>query len=141
MSANNMSFPQHQASYSEPYEDPVPPKAITALLPVFQEHANTLAMIHHATLLIQKETEYLNPGQTPVMTADQPLFALAKEIPWLNHDLLGEDKFLFMMGDLHTEMNFMACLGISEIYLLPLFHKVVLFVTKANIIYSCKNSK
>ena len=52
-------------------------KAITALLPVFREHANTPAMIHHAMLLIQQQTKYLNPGQTPAMTVDQPLFALA----------------------------------------------------------------
>ena len=45
-------------------------KAVTALLPVFQEHANTPAMIHHAMLLIQQQTKDLNPGQTPVMTAD-----------------------------------------------------------------------
>ena len=51
-------------------------KAITAVLPVFQEHANNPAMIHHAMLLIQQQTKYLNPGQTPVMTADQTLFTL-----------------------------------------------------------------
>ena len=45
-------------------------KAVTALLPVFQEHANTPTMIHHAMLLIQQQTKDLNPGQTPVMTAD-----------------------------------------------------------------------
>ena len=69
-------------------------KAITALLPVFGEHANTPAMIHHAMLLIQQQTKYLNPGQTPVMTADQPLFALAKKIQWLKPDVLGETNYL-----------------------------------------------
>ena len=74
-------------------------------------------------LPIQKQTEYLNPSQRPVMAVDQPLYALAKEIQWLKPNLLGEDKFLVMMGNLHTEMNFMASLGISEIYLLSLFYK------------------
>ena len=91
-------------------------KAITALLPVFREHANTPAMIHHAMLLIQQRTKYLNPGQTPVMTADQPLFALPKEIQWLKPDVLGENKLLVLMGYLYTEMTFMTCLGMPETY-------------------------
>ena len=49
-------------------EDQIPPKTITALLLVFREHANTPDIIHHAMLLIQKQTEYLNPGQSPFMT-------------------------------------------------------------------------
>ena len=122
-------------------DDHTPPKTVTALLPVFREHANTPAMMHHTMLLIQKQTEYLNRGQTPVMTADQPYFALAKEIQWLKPDLLGEDKCLVMMGDLHTEMNLMACLSISEIYLVSLVYKSFPFMYKTNIIYSCKNNK
>ena len=38
-------------------------KAITALLPVFREHANTPAMIHRAMLLIQQRIKYLNPPE------------------------------------------------------------------------------
>ena len=48
------------------------------------------------------------------MTADQPLFALAKEIQWLKPDVLGENKLLVLMGDLYTEMTFMTCLGMPE---------------------------
>ena len=58
------------------------PKAITVLLTMFREHANTPAMIRHAMMLIKKHTEYQNSGQTPVMTVDQPLYALAREIQW-----------------------------------------------------------
>ena len=89
----------------------VPPKSITALLPLFREHANTPAMIHHAMMLVKKQTDHLNPGQTPVMTVDQPLYALAKEIQWSKPDILGENNFVVMMGDLHIEMTFMKCLG------------------------------
>ena len=48
------------------------------------------------------------------MTADQPLFALAKEIQWLKPDVLGENKLLVLMGDLYTEMTFMTCLVMPE---------------------------
>ena len=50
------------------------------------------------------------------MTAHQPLFALAKEIQWLIPDVLGEDKLLVLMGDLHSEMTFMTCLVMPETY-------------------------
>lgn len=51
-------------------------------------------MIHHAMLLIQKNTAYINAGQTSVMTGDQSLFALAKEVQWLKLDLLSESNSL-----------------------------------------------
>ena len=52
-------------------------------------------------------------GQVPVMTVDQPLYALAKEIQWSKPDVQGEEKFLVMMEDLHIEMTFMKCLGMN----------------------------
>ena len=39
------------------------------------------------------------------MTADQPLYTIAKEIQWKKVNGLGEDQFLVMMGDLHIEMD------------------------------------
>ena len=115
-------------------EDQIPPKTITALLLVFRKHANTPVIIHHAMLLIQKQTEYLNPGQSPFMTPDQSLFALAKEIQWLKPDLF------VMMGDLQIEMNLTACLVISEVYLVSLSYKGFSSMSKTNLIYSCKSS-
>ena len=56
-------------------------------------------------------------GQVPVMTVDQPLYALAKEIQCSKPDELGEDKFLVMMVDLHIDMTFMKYLGISWLFL------------------------
>ena len=72
----------------------------------------TPAMIHHAMLLIINQTHFLNQGQIPLMTVDQPLFALAKTIQWAKPDVFGEDKLVVMMGDLHIEMTFMKCFGI-----------------------------
>ena len=50
------------------------------------------------------------------MPADEPIFALAKEIQWLKPDVLGENKLLVLMGYLYTEMTFMTCLGMPETY-------------------------
>ena len=54
----------------------VPAKALTSLIPLFREHTSSAAMVHHAMLLLKKQTEYLNPGQSPVTTVDQPLYAI-----------------------------------------------------------------
>ena len=47
------------------------------------------------------------------MTVDHPLEAMAKETQWSKPDVLGKDKFLVMMGDLHIEMTFMKFLDMS----------------------------
>ena len=50
-------------------------------------------------------TEKLNPGQSPVFTGDQPVYALSKQIQWLYPD---EFKNVVMfMGPLHIEHSFM----------------------------------
>lgn len=39
-------------------------------------------MILHAIKLVKDAIEYINPGQTPLIEMDQPLYALAKQIQW-----------------------------------------------------------
>ncbi len=46
----------------------------------------------------------LNPSQVPVLAADKPLYALAKQIQWSWPSTLGEDKYVIMFGGLHVEM-------------------------------------
>ena len=53
---------------------------------------------------------FLNPGQTPVIAADQPLYALLKQIQW-EWPEYGEDKFVIMFGGLHIEMAALKSLG------------------------------
>ena len=54
--------------------------AITALLPLFREHAHTAVMIMHSMKILKQIIEHLDPGQVPILTMDQPLFAMTKEI-------------------------------------------------------------
>ena len=58
------------------------PPAIVALLPLFRDSAHTITMVKHGMdiIKIQKITTHVNPGQTPILTVDQPLFAIAKKI-------------------------------------------------------------
>ena len=82
----------------------IPPAAINALLPLFTERAHSVAMIKHSMNIVQAAIQNLNPGQVPVLTADQPLFALAKQIQWTWPNQFGESLFVIMFGGLHIEM-------------------------------------
>ena len=56
------------------------PPVISCLLPLFQEEAKSVPMILHAMNTVQHSVEFLNPGQTPVIACDQPLYDIAKKI-------------------------------------------------------------
>ena len=75
-----------------------------ALLPLFREHAHSASMIRHAMEIIYKNTNYLNPGQTRVITMDQPLYAIAKKVQWQFGGIYSERRFVCMLGPLHVEM-------------------------------------
>ena len=62
-------------------------------------------------LLVQKCIQFLNPGQTPVIGADQPLYTLAKQIPWKFPVVHGEDKYVVLMGALHIKDKEQLILG------------------------------
>ena len=85
--------------------------AIISLLPMFLENAHSVAMILHAMNVIKSEVQHVNPGQVPVITLDQPLFAFAKQIQWNWPTTHGEDQFLVILGDLHMEMASFKVLG------------------------------
>ena len=56
------------------------PPAITSLLPLFHENAHTGAMIIHSMKMVKAAVDHVNPGQVPIITMDQPLFALGKQL-------------------------------------------------------------
>ena len=53
----------------------------------------------------------LNPNQVPVITLDQPLFAIVKMIQWKWPETHGEDKHVVMFGGLHLEMALWNTVG------------------------------
>ena len=89
----------------------IPPAAINALLPLFLDNAHSVAMIRHSMNIVKAAVHHLNPCQIPVLAADQPLYALAKEIQWTWPDTHGEDHFVIMFGGLHIEMAMLKLLG------------------------------
>ena len=78
---------------------------------MFTESTHTLAMIQHAVNVARSAVQHINRGQVPVITADQPLFALAKEIQWWLLSTPGEDNFVVVLGRLHIEMAAFKVLG------------------------------
>jgi len=82
-----------------------------SLLPLFCEPAHTMAMIEHSFIVIKSAVDHLNPGQTPVITFDQPLYTLAKQVQWKWPDGYSEDKYVVMFGGLHIEMAALKTLG------------------------------
>ena len=85
--------------------------AIISLLPMFLENAHSDAMILHSMNVIKSAVQHLNPRQATVITLDQPLYAIAKQIQWNWPASHGEDKFVIMLGGLHIEMAAFKVLG------------------------------
>ena len=60
---------------------------------------------------VRDAVAFLNPGQVPVITADQPIYALANHVQWQWPDRYWDDKYLVMFGGLHIEMAALKSLG------------------------------
>ena len=84
---------------------------LTQLLPLFYEKAATVPMIKHGINVVRWATEFPNPGQTPVLAFDAPLYALAKFTQYKWPDTHGEDKFIAKFGGLHIEMAMRKTFG------------------------------
>jgi len=87
------------------------PPALTALLPLFYEKADTLAMVKHGMDLLKRAITFLNPHQLPVITVDQPLSALPKMVQWKWPASHRELAYVVMMGGLHIKMALWNVLG------------------------------
>ena len=68
-------------------------------------------MIHHSMNVVKKAVDILNPGQVPIITVDQPLLTIAKQIQQNWTASHGEDQFIAMFGGLHIEMAAFKTIG------------------------------
>ena len=84
--------------------------SISALMPLLRDQAHSVATMKHAMDKVRDAVAHLNPGQTPVIAADQPLYALLKKIQW-EWPNYGEDRFVIMFGGLHIEMAALRSIG------------------------------
>ena len=74
------------------------PPAIIYLLPLFRDGAHSPTMVKHGMNIIKYITVHVTPGQIPVLTVDQPLYAIAKRIQWKWLDEYGKRQYVVLMG-------------------------------------------
>ena len=89
----------------------VRPRATVGMFPIFYEKASSMAMQKHSMLVTMKATEFVNPGQVPVIVGDLPIYIQQKKCQWKYPDEVGETKMVCLMGFLHIEMASQECGG------------------------------
>ena len=80
-------------------------------MPLLRDEVHSVATVRHSMDKVRDAIAYLNPDQVPVITADQPIYALAKQVQWQWPELYGEHKFVIMFRGLHIEMAALRSLG------------------------------
>ena len=103
-----VSWAVYNSSEYKEHPHPVTP---AYLLPLFPEAAHSVAMIFHAMNVVKAVVAHLNPGQVPVLVADQPLFLIAKKIQWNYPQIFGEEQFVVFLGGMQVEMMASRLLG------------------------------
>ena len=84
-------------------------KTSSHLLPFITEPLTAPATVRHSANMVKAITENVNPGQPIVITADQPVYALRKQLQWIFPDEFRD--FVWMLGPLYTEQNFIKEIG------------------------------
>ena len=68
------------------------------------ESINSPAMVAHCMRVIMKLIQDLTPTQIPVITSEQPVYALMKQVRWQFPNEIKQEHFFVGMGVLHIEM-------------------------------------
>ena len=66
-------------------------------------------MVKHCTMLVAKLVSTINSHQDPVITANQPVYALVKQVQWKYPNRF--KSFALMMGPLYIEMALLNAIG------------------------------
>ena len=96
----------HSKEERDKFEDNT---TINVLLPLINHKSNTVDTQMHVMMTAMDYTQYLNPGQITVGVADQPLYAIKKQIQFAYPNKF-VDYFCFM-GGLHLEQGGLVCIG------------------------------
>ena len=99
-----MNFSSFYSKIAEP-----PIKCGSHLLPLIQEPVTSPATVRQAIHIIRKITGKVNPGQMSVVTGDQPVYALGKQLQWKFPEEFGDT--IWMLGPLHIEQIFLKLIG------------------------------
>ena len=61
--------------------------------------------------IIADTIKYINPGQIPIDTCDQPVFALTKEVQWRYPEKFSDVQYFSILGGLHIEQSLLVVHG------------------------------
>ena len=53
--------------------------------------------------IVQKAIKFLNSNQVPIDVSDQPVYALSKDVQIRYPETFGDQRYITLLGDLHTE--------------------------------------
>ena len=84
---------------------------ISVILPPIDESVHTFDMQYHCMNIISNTINTLNPGQIPVDTANQPIFALTKELIIRFPNRFGPYKCFCLFEYLHIEKSLLIICG------------------------------
>ena len=84
-------------------------KSISTLLPILEDSINSTAMVRHCIEIVRNTINHLNPGQKTVLTADQPVYGLGKQVQWTYQEDYKDVTWL--MGPLHIKMALINAVG------------------------------
>ena len=107
-SDSNISWAAYHASHQIAQDSP---HTLRTMLPLFTEDSKSVAMIRHSMDVNKQAVQKLNPDQVPVITLDQPLYAIAQRIQWNWPEQYGENHFVIILGGLHIEMAGLKLIG------------------------------
>ena len=85
--------------------------SIAALLPLLREQVHSVATVRHVMDKTKETLAYLTPDQIPVINANQPIFAVLKQVQWQWPEQYNKDKFVIMFGGPHIEMAALKSIG------------------------------
>lgn len=76
---------------------------LNAALPIIPKNVNTIATQFCCIKIIKRTVKFLNPGQTPIDTCDQHVYALTKKIQWTFLEEVGPNSYYTLFDGLHFE--------------------------------------
>ena len=104
----NMNFAENEdrinfASFFSARTQKEMPRTSSTLMPLLDDSINSSDIVRHRINLISKLINHLNPGQVAIITADQPVFAIGKQVEWRYPDKFKD--MVWMLGHLHIEVD------------------------------------
>ena len=94
--ATNLSFSSY---YSKQQNDNIIPQTSSHLLPLLNHPVQSYATVRQCTKIVKNIVEKVNPGQFAVITCDEPVYAIGKQLQWSYPEEF--KKVIWMMGPLH----------------------------------------